>query len=309
MNRMTHFNAFAALMGALLTAPGASAINPCNPCQPKNPCSPPSHGEGAGAASKYSPEIEQLIEEFMSTGEAIAGRPGGQDSVKFPGPGNKPNYFQALMVTQAENPLLEEQCKKEALQLSVDALQIAQGLRSEEAALRAAAEHMREHQDFIKSHEVSYSGYLKEIGECREFCGPLVAHLMKCQVLSVARSSHGIVLFDFDSDAVEPRYGEGVIARVSGELDGNGERNVVLIGRASKIGDLKYNRRLSARRTLAVRDRLLELDVPEERIHTMWFGWEPPQIGAWVAKEYGLEDLYLAKGELLLNQSVMVVLY
>ncbi len=309
MNCTTHCNAFAILMGALLTAPGASAINPCNPCQPKNPCSPHSHGEGAGADSKYSPEIEQLIEEFMSTGEAIAGRPGGQDSVKFPGPGNKPNYFQALMVTQAENPLLEDECKKEALQLSVDALQIAQGLRTGEEALRAAAQHMQEHQDFIKSHEVSYSGYLKEIGECREFCGPLVAHLMKCQVLSVARSDHGIVLFSFDSDGVDPRYDEGVLERVTEELRGNGERNVVLIGRASKIGDLQYNRRLSARRTLAVRDELLERNVDTQRIQTMWFGWEPPQISAWVADEYGLAKLYESEGELQMNQSVMVVLY
>ncbi len=168
---------------------------------------------------------------------------------------------------------------------------------------------MQQHQDFVRSHEISYSGYLKEVAECRAFCAPLVANLMKCQVLSVSRNVHGIVLFGLGSDSVDARYAQGTIANVTSRLAQDDESKVVLIGRASKVGDLKYNRRLAARRALAARDSLIEQGVPRDRIETMWFGWEPPQISSWVADEYGMRDLYNQEGPLRMNQSVMLVIY
>ena len=286
--------------------------NPCNPCRPRNPCNPcgprnPCNPCGAGAI-RHSPEIEELIDEFMAAGQGVEGRPGGDDAVEFPGPADKPNWAQALVVTRVENPLLTEECKKEALQLSVDTLASAQGI-GDDAAFRAAANHMRDHRDFVRSHGISYSGYLKEIAECRAFCGPLVANLVKCQVLSVARSIHGIVLFGIDRDRIDPRFDRGIIANVATQLAKDPDRKVVLIGRASRIGDLKYNRRLSARRALAVRDRLLAREVSPEKIETMWFGWEPPQITSWIADEYGMREIFRSEGQAAVNQSVMLVIY
>ena len=84
---------------------------------------------------------------------------------------------------------------------------------------------------------------------------------------------------------------------------------MALIGRASRIGDLRYNRRLSSHRAVAVRDRLIHLGVDPARLETMWFGWEPPQLSAWVADQYGMRDLYDRVGELQLNQSVVAVVY
>jgi outer membrane protein OmpA-like peptidoglycan-associated protein len=283
--------------------------NPCaaNPCT-ANPCGLSSSAGPAGEGQSIS-SLDELVEEFMTVSVAAAGRPGGDERVEFPGEDGAPDWFQLLAVTRAENPLLEEQCKKQALQLSVKQLGKAQGLGNEQAALRAAAEHIRRHQDFVKSHGISYSRYLREISECRAFCAPVVARLMQCQVLSVARNPHGIVLFELDSSAVDPRYAGGALSNLVTQLGKDPSRRVALIGRASRLGDLRYNRRLSARRALAVRDRLIELGVEPERVETMWFGWEPPQLSSWVADQYGMRSLFERVGELRINQSVMAVVY
>jgi outer membrane protein OmpA-like peptidoglycan-associated protein len=137
----------------------------------------------------------------------------------------------------------------------------------------------------------------------------VVARLMQCQVLSVARNPHGIVLFDLDSSSVDIRYQDGALSNLVTQLAKDPTRRAALIGRASRIGDLRYNRRLSAQRALAVRDRLIDLGIEPARLETMWFGWEPPQLSAWVADQYGMRDLFERVGELHINQSVVAVVY
>ena len=258
---------------------------------------------------EYTQDLESLMNEFMATGEAIEDRPGSGGQVTFGGPPDKPNWFQTLTVTQEQNPLLEEECREQAMDFSVNSLRHIQGTDSDAEALRAAAEHMRSHQAFIESGKVSYSAYLKEVADCPAFCAPLVANLMKCHILSVARHPHGIVLFPLGSDQVDARYDAGVIKRMAQQLRDEPERKLLLIGRASRIGDLDYNRRLAARRVLAVRDLVMERGVALERIHTLWFGWEPPQISEFVAAEYGIEGLHREVGDMAINQSVVMVLH
>ena len=253
--------------------------------------------------------VDSLVEEFLVTARDISDRPGGAKAVSFPGPADKPSWFQALRIAQDDNPLLEDQCKKEALGLSVNSLRSRMRLANEQEALRAAAEHMQKHRDFIKENEISYAGYLKDIANCDSFCAPLVANLMSCHVLSVARRTPGIVLFDLDSDEVDPSTSSDVVGAVAQQLNDDPSQMVVLIGRASRIGDLDYNRRLAGRRALAVKDALEEEGVSSDRIQTMWFGWEPPQISRWIAEEYSIENLYRELGRQRVNQSVLAVLY
>jgi outer membrane protein OmpA-like peptidoglycan-associated protein len=292
-------------------APGPEARHDVthNPCSP-NPCGLSTSGRPhyEQKATEIS-SLDELIDEFMTASNATAGRPGGDERAEFPGEEGRPDWFQLLAVTRAENPLLEEQCKKQALELSVAHFGEVQGIEDEQAAVRAAAEHIRMHQDFVRSHGISYSDYLREISECRSFCAPVVARLMQCQVLSVARNPHGIVLFDLDSSSVDTRYRNGALSNVVTQLGKDPARRVALIGRASRLGDLRYNRRLSAQRALAVRDRLIDLGIEPARLETMWFGWEPPQLSAWVADQYGMRDLFESVGELRINQSVVAVVY
>jgi len=292
--------------------PGSAGANPCaaeNPDGEAGGSPRPDPGANPCGGGSHGPEIDSLIHEFMATGDAVRGRPGGQEEVSFPGPPGRPNWFQALAVTSDANPMLERQCKEDAMSLSVDSLRHVEGAAEGAEAMQAAVAHMQEHQRFIRENRVSYADYLKEIAECRSFCAPLVASLVRCHVLSVARQPHGIVGFDLDSSSVPPESREGILEEVALRLEQHPEEKVLLVGRASQIGDLRYNRRLSAQRALAVKDHLVARGVDESRIETMWLGWEPPQITESVAAEYGLAELYQSQGGQRINQSVVVVTY
>jgi len=256
------------------------------------------------------PDVDALLHEFMATRARLAGRPGGEAPVHFPGPPEQPNWFQVLRAASQDNPLLEDACRAQALRFSVASLAAAKGVSDENEALQVAAEHMRRHREFVQAGGViSYTDYFKSIAECRAFCGPLVAHLIQCHTLAVSQRTHGVVLFPLDSDRVDPRYDKGVLKQIDQQLESNPERHVLLIGRASFVGDLLYNRRLSAKRALAVRDRLLVQGVRPEQVETLWLGWEPPQITPDIAQLYGLDALYRKEGAQHLNQSVVAVLH
>lgn len=253
--------------------------------------------------------IDALVDEFLGASEEIAGRPGGTATVQFPGTLENPGWFEALQVTKNVNPLLDRECRREALSYSVDELASAKGVEDDSVAVAEARDHLELHRSFARDNEVSYSDYLREVGQCKDFCAPLVASLASCQVAAVSQHPHGILLFDFDSDEFKPEKHAQVLEGLTAGLERDESARVVLVGRASRVGDLLYNRSLAARRALAVRDRLLEAGLGEDRITTLWFGWEPPQISPWIAREYGLEDLYTDTGSVAINQSVMIVLY
>jgi outer membrane protein OmpA-like peptidoglycan-associated protein len=92
---------------------------------------------------------------------------------------------------------------------------------------------------------------------------------------------------------------------------------VLLIGRASKIGDRGYNIALSGKRAGEIRDYLTTtFDVAEEQIRYQFFGSDPPQLTLDYAAQYGIstEDLVAAdanatKAEAKVNQSVEVIIY
>lgn len=242
------------------------------------------------------PEEQEQIEELE------------QKKVKFPGTPERPKLYEVLQVTKRENPLMTADCRREAAKSAVMNLSAAKGL-SEEQAVQKALEHAREIQAQAKQGELSYADYLKHIVECRGFCRPLVAHLINCHVLAVSNHDHGIVLFEYDSDDVGTYAVHGVVQEVAQILLRDPERRVLLIGRASRTGELRYNRRLSGRRALAVNDVLVEKGIEPSRIRSMWFGWEEPQIDEWIAQEYGLGTELPQLGKLQMNQSVMMVLY
>lgn len=289
------------------------------------------HGKGGHEDVKdvtHGRKIDGLIKEFMQGGQVVEGHPDGDRPVKF----EKNNYYQALVVTKADNPFLTDECRKAAVAMAVESIgkhghgghdDEEKGRREEEheeeehgeeedggdAAIQAAAEHMKEHQDFISEYSMSYAEYLKEISECKEFCGPLIASLELCHIDAVARSYHGIVLFALNSSVVSSEQSATIVA-LANQLRANPNHKIMLIGRASTIGgNLLYNRLLSGRRALAVKDELMTNGISESLISTMWFGWEPPQISDDIADEYKWGRFYREVGQKRMNQSVVMALY
>lgn len=252
--------------------------------------------------------FERSMQELFDTSEKIADEPGAEQEVTFSGD-DSPRWLQGLTVTKSDNPMLAQACRERALESNTERLQREGDYASENETLQATMEHMHMHHEFIQGRQVSYGEYLSQLANCTEFCAPLVASLMQCHVLSVARRPHGVVLFDLASSRVEPDYRSSVIDEMAeAYLDGQDKR-ILLVGRASQIGDLAYNRRLAAQRALAVRDELTAAGVPFERIRPIWFGWEPPQIDSLVAEEYGIAGLMDEYGRDGINQSVVMVIF
>lgn len=252
---------------------------------------------------------QRSLDELFVTAEIIDDQQGGDDPVVFEGDFNQPRWLQGLTVTKSDNPMLEDACRQQAVKKVT--LQAAEKMhiRGAEQALQATLDHMQQHADFIRNNEISHTDYLRSLAECETYCAPLVASLMQCHILSVARRPHGIVLFDLASTHVEAAYEDGIIAELAEEFSRQEGAQVLVVGRASQIGDLRYNRRLAGQRALAVRDRLVNAGVPLEKIRPIWFGWEPPQIDAFMAAEYGMNDMFQSNGKDLMNQSVVLVLF
>ena len=252
--------------------------------------------------------FERSMQELFDTSETIADEPGAEQQITFAGD-DSPRWLQGLTVTRSDNPMLEQACREQALASNTERLQREGAYASENETLQATMEHMHMHHEFIQGQQVSYGEYLSQLANCTEFCAPLVASLMQCHVLSVARRPHGLVLFDLGSSRVEQHYRSSVVQEMAQKyLDGEDKR-ILLVGRASQIGDLAYNRRLAAQRALAVRDELTAAGVPFERIRPIWFGWEPPQIDSLVADEYGIAKIMEDYGRDGINQSVVMVIF
>ncbi|MFQ5658673.1 MAG: OmpA family protein, partial [Candidatus Methylomirabilales bacterium] len=136
----------------------------------------------------------------------------------------------------------------------------------------------------------------------------------------VSRLPHDIVLFDFDSSALRPE-GERLLEEMGAELVGGryGDKKVVLVGRASKIGGMVYNRDLSRKRADAVKEKLIGLGIASSDIKIIWLGWEPPQLNKEILEKYGLAESLLKAEKYgvhaslidahAINQSTTVVIY
>jgi outer membrane protein OmpA-like peptidoglycan-associated protein len=259
----------------------------------------------AGASNAM---FQRSMQELFDTSETIANKPGAEQEITFSGD-DQPRWLQGLTVTRSDNPMLEQACREQALASNTERLQHEGAYASENETLRATMEHMHMHHEFIQGQQVSYGEYLSQLASCTEFCAPLVASLMECHVLSVARRPHGVVLFDLGSSRVEESFRSSVINEMAQAYLESADQRILLVGRASQIGDLAYNRRLAAQRALAVRDELTEAGVPFERIRPIWFGWEPPQIDRMVAEEYGIAGLMEEYGHDGINQSVVMVIF
>lgn len=268
-----------------------------------------SHAQQDNADSAQIDAYTRSLNELFATSETISDQTGGDAPVVFDGEFDDPRWLQGLTVTKSDNPMLEQSCRRQAVQaVSTQAAEIMH-IEDDEMAVEALLEHMDEHASFIRENEISYADYLRSLAECETYCAPLVSALMQCHILSVARKPHGIVMFDIGSARIAPAYNVGVINEIVNEYKQMPDASILLVGRASQIGDLRYNRRLSGERSLAVRDELIAAGIPLERIRPIWFGWEPPQIDEFMATEYGIGDLYRSNGADELNQSVMMVLF
>jgi outer membrane protein OmpA-like peptidoglycan-associated protein len=211
-------------------------------------------------------------------------------------------------ITSNDNPLLTETCHEDAMRAALHEMMERKDL-DQNGAVEMARMHMGERQAAFREGGTTYSEYIEHIASCKAFCGPMVKKLIGCHVLAVKSLEHDMVFFPFDSYEVNDLRSQEAIGRIGRSIRQDPTKSVLLIGRASRIGPLGYNRRLSGLRARAVGEQLNDLGIAQDRIQTLTFGWEPPQIDARIADAYNLADLYSAAGKNRTNQSVIMVVY
>ena len=253
---------------------------------------------------KEKSRLERLVEELSQELGPYA-EDGSLDSLNIENAGA---YDFDLVVLGDDNPLISDECYKLVLQHAAEEMKRTHPELSRAEALRMGLMHVHENRQAGQEHGRTYGEFFTHVVQCDEWCQPMVVGLEKCHIAAVAGLDPWPVFFDYDSDNAQ--LGSDItFARVIEKLESTEDGNVLLVARASRLGNKIYNRTLSYRRALAVRDELVGLGVESDRIRLLWFGWEPPQIGEQVAEAYGIGDVYHVDGEYAVNQSVMVVVY
>ncbi|MFQ5883034.1 MAG: OmpA family protein [Candidatus Methylomirabilales bacterium] len=266
-----------------------------NAGEPKVPeGAPPGRGEEIQGAIRR--ELKEMWPMLFST-------PRGEQRVESLY-GNNP-------VTSPENPLLSDEDRARALEKGARAV-------GGEDKLKA---HLEEHMRAMGDKMPTLAEWYRMIAECSlKVCPVILGSMITAHIEHVSGLPHDIVLFDFDSYVLRPE-GERFLEELAAELARGRYRGkqVVLVGRASRIGGKIYNRKLSKRRADMVKEKLVQLGVAPDDIRIIWLGWEPPQLTREILGKYKLAQALLntkkygAHTSLVdhhaINQSTMVIIY
>lgn len=197
-----------------------------------------------------------------------------------------------------QNPWLTEQTWKQIFQQVVDT---SFGGNSDEF-LR----HLRAYKAELARGQTSKQAWYQHLQECEKVCRPVVTEVFKRHVEWLRRSGFMLVYFPLnqhrlrDDDRATIRQ---FLARH--QLAQDRTRQVLLVGRASRIGGQQYNLDLSRKRVQSVAEEVAgQLPDGRARLRLVHLGFEPPQISPAVAEFLGL-DPSLSTAQR--NQSVMLI--
>jgi hypothetical protein len=223
------------------------------------------------------------------------------------------DYWSGLLqVVQVSDPLLTEQCRKQAVSRALEVTGKPQMIRGH------MVDSIHKWDDAMEgSKPIRMSEYLAHLAECKDFCRPLMGLLLRCHADAVRANPHLIVFFQVD----EPRPGEThrrALSRSSrDELElfaremNLQNRDLVLYPRASILGATEsyaHNRRLTRRRSLAIERALREVGFRGRIVHRA-VGWEPPRLAVREISSYFGFDHHWSEMQnpQYMDQSVVVV--
>ncbi len=176
--------------------------------------------------------------------------------------------------------------------------------------------HPQEAKARLKQEGHNKEAWFHHVFECEACCAPLLQDITDIHTQHVIDLPHTIVLFELDTYTVQDKYQKRLDALMQ-NFDAAHDQ-LLLIGRASKIGDRAYNIVLSGQRAGEIKDYFIEkFAVEDTQIRYLYFGYDPPQLTLEHAKRYGVTAGELAaidaegktKAENKINQSVVIVVY
>ena len=135
----------------------------------------------------------------------------------------------------------------------------------------------------------SLDNWYKELSECGTVCAQIVVRMMAKHFEAISNLPHFFVMFRTGSNSIDHSY-NGFLEQIGNYLRTDPNLNVLIIGRASKLGDRAYNRELSRKRADSIKYKLMERNVASERISIVYLGYEPPQISQNVIELYQLNN-------------------
>jgi len=175
-------------------------------------------------------------------------------------------------------------------------------IRKTETAKGEMEKHFVEQINKIRNHEYSEQEFYQHVANCKRFCGQLIDKMIAASTEEISKFPHDVVFFDLNKDTVSPAFQK----KIRDFVGRNKNQSIFIVGRASRIGALTYNKELSGRRVKSVTRILRRGGLPEDRIKSMWIGFEAPQLTRTLAELYKI-DPNEYKGDLFqLNQSVVL---
>lgn len=166
--------------------------------------------------------------------------------------------------------------------------------------------HLQEYKAELAKGKTTKQAWYEHLAHCEKVCRPVIVNVFKRHLDWVRRNGFAMVFFPVGQSQLMEEDKAAVGRFVEDHhLGDDHSRQVLLVGRASKIGGQQYNLELSNKRVEAVTAELAaHLTDARDRLRTVHLGFEPPEITPAVAKFLGLDS---SLSEAQLNQSVMLV--
>jgi sodium-type flagellar protein MotY len=89
---------------------------------------------------------------------------------------------------------------------------------------------------------------------------------------------HSTILFDTDKADIKPQYQQRLNLIAAYVLEDTGVQNVLLVGHTDSVWTAAYNKDLSKRRTLAVKQYLMNKGISEAKLQVSFFGESKPLV-------------------------------
>ncbi len=175
-------------------------------------------------------------------------------------------------------------------------------IRKTETAKGEMEQHFLEQINKVRNHEYSEKEFYQHVVNCKKFCGQLVEKMIAASTEEITKVPHDVVFFDLNKDTVSQKYQQ----RVRDFVSKNKSVSMFMVGRASRIGTVGYNKELSGRRVKSVIKVLRKTGVREEQIKSLWIGFEAPQLTRALADLYKINPGEYKEDLFQLNQSVVL---
>ncbi len=213
-------------------------------------------------------------------------------------------------------------CEKLALEIAIDRHAKVKNVSHEVAEERVVAHFNAEQQklqEHLKGHrDMSVGDFADHIFSCRGACKPYMAAFIQCAISRLSRADRkAFIRFPVNDEKVPSQYRWSLhrLARYARKHD----KHVLIVGSSSRLPNeassaWRYNLDLARSRAAGVRTFLTEAGVAEQRVSTIFLGWDPPRFSnPAIASEWGgdFERLWstFADDKIYLDQNAMVFVY